>query len=56
LESNGFVRFSNGVDPIPFLAQPLGNLSAAFVPMLVDGSLDQFKIGLSDSPFSDGKG
>ena len=31
-------------------------MSAAFIPILPDSGLDQFKVGLVDGPFSDGDG
>ncbi len=45
-----------GLNPVPFLAENLGDLSAAFVPMVVDGSLDELKIGFGNRSFSDGDG
>lgn len=38
------------------MTQDLGDLGAAFVPMLVDGSLNHLKIWVGDSLFSDGDG
>jgi len=39
---------------IPFSAEDLGDLSAAFVPMQVNRILNQLKVWLSDSSFSYG--
>ena len=38
------------------MAENLGDLSAAFVPMIVDGSLDELKVGFDNRFFSDGDG
>jgi len=45
-----------GLSPVPFLAEDLGDLSAAFVPMIVDGRLDELKIGFGNCSISDGDG
>ena len=38
------------------MAEDLGDLSATFVPMIVDGSLDELKIGFGNRSISDGDG
>ncbi len=38
------------------MAEDFGDLSSAFLPMLVDSSLNQLKVGLANCPFSDGNG
>ncbi len=45
-----------GLNPVPFLAENLGDMSAAFVPMIVDGSLYELKIGFGNRSISDGDG
>ena len=53
----GFNRgITDWLKPIPFLAEDFGDLSAAFIPMFLNRSLDQVKIGLVDGPISDGDG
>ena len=42
--------------PIPFPAEYFGDLSAAFIPVFIDSSSNEFEIGLVDGPFSDGNG
>jgi hypothetical protein len=44
------------LNPIPFLAEYFGDLSAGFIPMLVNSNLNQFKIGLGDGSFPGGNG
>ena len=44
------------LNPVPFIAEDFGDLSAAFVPMVVDSSLNQPKLSLCDRPFSDSNG
>lgn len=42
--------------PIPFLAENFGDLFTAFIPMPLNASLNQIKIGLVNGSFSDGNG
>ena len=44
------------LNPIPFLAEEFGDLSATSIPMLMDSILNQFKVGSSDGSSSDGNG
>jgi len=48
-----YLNFLTGCNPIPFLAEDFGNLGATFVPVIINGSLDKFKIGGRNSSFSD---
>ena len=41
------------LNPVPFLAEDFRYLRAAFIPILIDGSLNEFEIGSCDSSFSD---
>jgi len=43
-------------EPIPFFTEDLGDLGTASIPMLLDSGLDQLKVVLGDSSFSDGNG
>jgi len=42
--------------PVPFLAKNFGDLLTSLIPMPVNGSLNQIKIGLVNGSFSDGNG
>ena len=45
-----------GLDPVPPLAKNSGNVGAAAVPMFIDNSLNEWQIGVTNGPFSDGDG
>ena len=44
------------LNPVPFFAEDLRDLSATFFPVLVDSGLNKPEIGFGDGPFSNGKG
>ena len=44
------------LNPVPFLAKDFGDLSTAFVPVIINGSLNVFEIDWRDGSFSDGDG
>ncbi len=44
------------LNPIPFFTEDFGDLSTTFIPMFLDNSLYQFKIGLGDGSLPDGNG
>ena len=44
------------MNPILFFTEDLRDLSATLIPLFIDGSSDEFEIGLVDGSFSDGDG